>query len=501
MEQIYRREFLAGLMTAGGAFLSGAALLSSCRAEGEKRTRRSVPASRAILILDRQSVSEAEGVTFHLNPAKKHRENPVLAPGAAHEWDGLQVTWPGTVLYDEEEKIYRCWYSGIDAVQKNRPPLWLPGYAESQDGLHWTKPDLGQYRHNDLPTNRIVVDFPDKMLSLVMKNPDQSNLERKYLSLWHYDRAGYRKVLASSPDGKVWKNEGFAFVPVDSERGSYFDIYQLLHQPDAVDVNDRFIGYAQLYRPYQGRNVRQIGVVHGPHPGALTPYGETDDEFVALRPGEGIDEEHHFASVLKVGDQTVMLFESDNFSKDPLHGDLRLAISSDGRKFRRVHQEQPLVATGSKGMWDENLLVTTSASMQIVGDEIRIYYFGCPGVYRFWPYGPIGKSDLRASFYYPSYLGLAVLPRDRFGYAEGAGALTTGSISLSDDGLWVNADGEEIRITCLPSGGQPAVKGTLVADAGESLYRRVEWSGEIPKGDRRIRIDMGRGERVYGLRY
>ena len=504
-----RRQFLTSSAQTCSALLTGTLLLQAPAASSAMPTQStpagakpsSIDSLNCLLILDRESVAAAEHVEFHLNPAQKHAENPLLSPGAAHEWDGLQITWPGTVLYDNDDQMFRCWYSGIDAVQKNRPPLWVPGYAESPDGIHWTKPVLGQYRHNDLPTNRIVVDFSDKVLSLVMKNPDQSNPARKFLALWHNDQQGFRKVLASSPDGKVWKNEGFAFVPVDADRGSYFDVYQLLHQPDAPDENDRYIGYAQLYRPYQGRSIRQIGMVHGPHPGALTPYGTTDEEFVCLRPGEGIDEEHHFASVLKVGQQTVMLFESDNFSKDPLHGDLRLAVSRDGRQFRRVHPQTPCVSTGAKGMWDENLLVTSSASMQLVGDEIRIYYFGCPGVYRFWPYGPLGKSELRASFYYPSYMGMATLPRDRFAYATGPGSITTEELTIGPSGVWLNAEGSDLLVSCLAPGGKVLAEGHLPATDPQQLYRQVQWTTPPPPTPCQLKISLSRDQRLYSVRY
>lgn len=90
-------------------------------------------------MLDETSVAVADGVASFLNPAKKHPENPLLLPGETHEWDGLQVIWPGTVLHDPSEGRFRCWYSGMDVAQANRPPYWAPGYAESSDGIHWTE--------------------------------------------------------------------------------------------------------------------------------------------------------------------------------------------------------------------------------------------------------------------------------------------------------------------------------------------------------------------------
>ncbi|MEO7650958.1 MAG: hypothetical protein ABIZ80_10865, partial [Bryobacteraceae bacterium] len=327
---------------------------------------------KTILVLDRESVSSSEGVTFHISPARKHPGNPILIPGEPHEWDSLQVTWPGTVLYNADERMFRCWYNGMDAVQKNRGRNWLPGYAESSDGVHWTKRELGQYRHNDQPTNRILPDWPTAdLLSLVMENPDRRDPQRRFLSLW-YEGAINGKGLAYSPDGKIWKREQDAYRAKTRERIALHDICQILHCPEAKDPEFRYIGYTQLLwkRTWDGKVVRHIGLVHGPGPGSLR---DADDPIV-LAPEQALDEELHFASVRRAGDHFLMLYESDRFSRKPLHGDLRLAVSADGRKFRRVFPNEPFLSTGIKGMWDENLLVTTTSAMQEVGDEIRIYY-------------------------------------------------------------------------------------------------------------------------------
>src|SRR5262245_16017482 len=118
----------------------------------QRRRRRMIPH----LILDDQSVATVDRATFRLNPATKHPLNPVLTPGRPEDWDSLQVSWPGTVLYDATAGLYRCWYSGMDAVQSNRPDrYWNPGYAESPDGVHWSKPALMQVEQDGRPTNRL----------------------------------------------------------------------------------------------------------------------------------------------------------------------------------------------------------------------------------------------------------------------------------------------------------------------------------------------------------
>lgn len=460
---------------------------------------------KTILVLDNSSVSSAEGVTFHLNSPKKHPENPILMPGEPQEWDSLQVSWPGTVLYNAEEKIYRCWYNGLDAVQKTRPKngIWVPGYAESSDGVHWKKSDLGQHSHNDLPTNRIVPDWPQVNLSLVAENHDRSDPQRRFLSLWYESHINGPetpdgKGLASSPDGKVWKREKAAYVAKSAERKAAQDISQLLYCPEAKDPQFRYIGYTQLLwnRSWDGKEVRHIGLVHGPDPGSLR---DAEDP-VVLAPEQGIDEELHFATVRKVGDLYVMLFESDRFSMKPLNGDLRIAVSTDGRKFRRVFPTESFLPTGARGMWDENLLVTTTQAMQEVGDELRIYYFGCPGIYRNWPPSYAVKGSLRGSLFYPSYMGLAILPLDRFAYVQGPGTVTTHPIDLASEGLWMNLEGSALKVEAIDQNNHIVAEGQLTEEISRSVYRKLIWKDQPIKGTYRVRIQLERDAKLYSLR-
>ena len=505
-----RRNFLKTIAAAGSAVVSSSGLVNNATATepaaaappGEVSITPDLNRLRTFLVLDRLSMADADGATFHLNPAQKRPENPVLLPGEPQEWDGLQVSWPGTVLYDANEKLFRCWYNGLDAVQKNRPPRWVPGYAESTDGVHWTKPRLGQYSHNGEDTNRILVDFSTEVISLVVANPDRNDPERRFLAHWQGDDPAtvtMVKKFATSPDGKKWKYEGIAMLPDGPERDKFIDLSSIIFQPDAADENDRVLAYGQLYVPraWDPRFVRQIGLARGASLGSVSLI----KDLISLGPEQGIDEENHFASVSKVGDKFLMLFESDRFSQKPLHGDLRLAVSNDGRNFRRVHPQTPFVATGPRGMWDENLMVVTTSAMQEVGDEIFIYYFGCPNVYTNWPGQYAATSELRGSFYYPSYLGVATLLRDRYAYAAGPGSVTTPAVSVGEQGLWLNADGAGLSIAALASDGTVVANGKLADSPKGSLYRKVQWKNGPPRQPCQLKITLADKDRIYSIRY
>ena len=61
----------------------------------------------------------------------KHGENPVLEPGPPGSWEG-EILAPHTVLFNGS--TYRMWYYAGPSVGP-----WQIGYAESSDGLSWTK--------------------------------------------------------------------------------------------------------------------------------------------------------------------------------------------------------------------------------------------------------------------------------------------------------------------------------------------------------------------------
>ena len=96
-----------------------------------------------LLFLDLADVQSRHNVVQAVCQAAKHRDNPVLPLGDAHEWDGMQARpWEGrTILYDEEERALQV----LVCRQRSaaRTAGGGTGYAVSDDGVHWEKPRLG----------------------------------------------------------------------------------------------------------------------------------------------------------------------------------------------------------------------------------------------------------------------------------------------------------------------------------------------------------------------
>ena len=111
-------------------------------------------------------------------------------------------------------------------------------YAESDDGLHWTKLYLGVFAFDDSPNNNIVWDLHGA--SVFIDNQAQEP-EKRYKAIGFCRR--YRNIfLITSPDGIHWSdadsthpvieraNEGPTNVVYDEKTERYL-AYMLVNRP------------------------------------------------------------------------------------------------------------------------------------------------------------------------------------------------------------------------------------------------------------------------------
>jgi hypothetical protein len=97
------------------------------------------------LFLDPAFVQQATNVSLHVNPPQ--RREAVITHDKP--WEQLMITLFLTVR-DENGKL-RMWYICRDKA--NHPNV---AYAESTDGVYWTKPNLGIVEYNGSTSNNLV---------------------------------------------------------------------------------------------------------------------------------------------------------------------------------------------------------------------------------------------------------------------------------------------------------------------------------------------------------
>ena len=112
-----------------------------------------------VVFLDLEDVQSRQNVVQTVCEATKYPGNPLLPLGRVGEWDErVAAPWATrTVIYDEEDEIFKCWYDGCSFRQASTSfEMEFPtGYAISEDGINWIKPRLGLFEYNGSKDNNI----------------------------------------------------------------------------------------------------------------------------------------------------------------------------------------------------------------------------------------------------------------------------------------------------------------------------------------------------------
>jgi len=143
------------------------------------------------LFLDPALLPEMEKVALHVNPPQQREI--VIQPD--RPWEQLMITFYLTVR-EEGGKLW-LWYTCRDKAK--RPNVAL---AESQDGIHWTKPNLGIVDYDGNKENNLT--GLTSLEGVVMLDPNAPAQER-YVYVTHQWKEGM--VRFYSPDGVHWQRD------------------------------------------------------------------------------------------------------------------------------------------------------------------------------------------------------------------------------------------------------------------------------------------------------
>ncbi|MDP7206054.1 MAG: methylmalonyl-CoA mutase family protein, partial [Pirellulaceae bacterium] len=151
-EQTNRRLFLGH----AGALVAGGLLASPLAARQRNRKANDVVAigSRRELFLDDLLVESTRGkVDYQLH-------HPVPREQVIHHDQGWEGTSSGYHTVIQDGDLYRLYHRGFnfDLVNNQIRPTnsEVTCYAESSDGIHWVKPELGLHEHDGSKQNNII---------------------------------------------------------------------------------------------------------------------------------------------------------------------------------------------------------------------------------------------------------------------------------------------------------------------------------------------------------
>ena len=344
------------------------------------------------LVIDNNDLLEINNLKRKTNQAIKHPE-PAFKMDAP--WDEeTDVLNDFNVLYDEEECIFKMWYSvgyyaGADSYR------WSErlAYAISSDGIHWERPQLDMVQINDSARNNYITPAINFWPIIIIDPSDIS--ERKFKAIFQIsgkemDWAKFHipLCLAYSADGIHWDipthvnpilrgvSDGCWGFRYDQDRRKY----QLFTR--RVPNMPRDIS---LYESYDLVNWQDKGRVIVPGDGYDPP--EQLYDFYYMAP---VRYEDFILGAISVKCTSLISedYESYNRHQDypdtPLgHLEGQLVYSRDGRDWHCPKDRTAIIPCGPEGSYDSGQIYPSNSPIVIDG-ETWIYYMSHRCLHTWW---------------------------------------------------------------------------------------------------------------------
>jgi hypothetical protein len=372
-----------------------------------------------LFAFDNVSIPHSQNLRLEMHAPKRHPANPVMTRGGPGTPDAKGVQFYGSIL--REGGKYRMWYVAFDddAGNKVASSRWRPAYAESTDGANWTKPNLGLVEFKGSKDNNLVLLEPGPLgfVNLkVLRDDAEADPQRRYkmsahVYFRHNTRLGTLAPFAS-PDGLRWKLLLEA-KPVNAELRKedlalpavHFEPCGGLYQWDG-----QFYISGQnamnATRPYHGRVVRMYrspDFVNWSHTSSIGFIRDSQHHLLGAGRSRDGEQTHEGISVWNRGNVLLGVYGIWHGAMEwrDVTIDLGFVVSNDGVAFREPAHEWTFLQRGEDGQWDQGGLIQ-GQGFENVGPHTFVYYGAWDP--RHWQ-----KEPLRGG------VGIAVLPRDRFG--------------------------------------------------------------------------------------
>ena len=380
-----------------------------------------------ILLLDSRIIASTQNAKLTLGKVKKHPANPLF--GEDKPWEARFDNLYANVIYDQEDKIYKCWYSpfiidnsakGMTPDQRNKPYRAPDNremaicYAISRDGIQWEKPALGLVDFNDSKENNIVwrklpgssVYWKGPHGGGVFKDLLDADPKRRYKAIFK----GEMISVGFSADGIHWGEVipcPEANVAGDTHNNAFW----------APTLN-KYIGITRSWGDQYGRQVART---------ESNDFLNWTEAKVVL---EGVEKnlQTYAMPVFYYAGVYLGLVAIHNQETDRVWTEL--TWSPDTRQWYRICPGTPLIANSEKEMAYDWGCVYAATTPIFLDDEIRIYYGGSDGYHFGWRNGFFCLATLRPD----GFAGYeAICPED-------LAIVTTQPLIFQGNNLCISAD-------------------------------------------------------------
>ncbi len=358
-----------------------------------------------LLALDPAEFVENSGISISLEEPAQHRLE-TLRPGAPGAPDAGRVQ-VNSVSSDPEAQCYRLWYTAFPEFTGDLEFPSHLAYAESHDGIHWEKPDLGLVEYHGDRHNNLLPGIPELCnICSVFRDDDGTYLAALSkigcLSADMVDDPVLRSQcdackmeavmgIIRSSDGLHWHYDGNLHWPMIREK---------IEAPRLSKVGDHYLLSGQQMRPWCAADVFE----------RMVTFFVSDDLIHWEKRSGFYQAKNHVQSHIGIavigtfGNTTLGL--SGRFYDAPELPDMAMEVdlvrSHSLLDWAQVAPERAFLRRGPVGAWNGGAILQAQGYIEI-GDEMLIYFSG----------STTGNCPVNNH----TSPGYAKIKRHRFGYA------------------------------------------------------------------------------------
>ncbi len=391
-------------------------LLSKMKVKEENPVKVYIKRNKYLLV-NRSIIEKIENAELEVGSVNKHPQNPLLVEDKP--WEKRFDNFYGNVTYDEEEGLFKWWYSpfivdhssqGMSFEQRKveyKPP---PGremgicYAISKDGIIWEKPNLGIVEFEGSMENNIMLRGPHG--AGIFKDVHDPNPYRKYKTIFQ------GLFVSFSENGINWSQKNrikSIKVAGDTHNNAFW-----------APTLEKYVGITRTF----GDLRRQVTRIES------DDFINWSNEEVVLK-GENKNLQPYSMPVFFYGGVYLGLVTIHDQETDRVWTEL--AWSPDTRKWVRISPGTPLIPVSESKLDYDYGCVYACANPIFLDDEIRLYYGGSDWLHFGWRNGSFNLATLRPD----GFAGYIQKSADK------KAVVTTTHIEYSGETIRINADVEK----------------------------------------------------------